>query len=385
MRIVAIDLWHVRSPLVRPYPLSKVYGTLTHAEAVFLRMTTQDGLEGWGEADPLMPFTEEWAGGAFQFLTALAAPRLVGRDAQDFGAILQEIDLISPGNRTAKGAVDMALHDLVGKAAGVPVHELLGGMLRDEIPVLWPLGSTTPRDDSLDVVAEKLAEGYRSFMIKTGSRDVAEDAARILDLIERHRPDVSFIADANQGWSESEAMRFVELIGAAPLALLEQPVAKENRAGLKRVRDASLVPVSADESVFSLGEAAQLAAERAVDVFSIKPSKNGGLAPSRKIAALAEGHGIDILMNSMIEFGVTQAASLHLGLTLPNLMTCGHAYMSTLRISEDPTDFAGLVSNGMVRAPAAPGLGIAVDVARLERLAVDHGRIETGSIREVVA
>lgn len=384
MRIEAIDLWHIRSPLVRPYPLSKVYGTLTHAEAVFARITTEDGLFGWGEADPLQPFTEEWAGGVMAFLADRAAPRLLGRDASEGAAIRSDLDAIASGNPTAKGAVDMALHDLAGHAAGVPVHALLGGRLRDAIAVLWPLGSGDT-DESIAVVDEKLAEGYRTFMIKTGSRDVADDAARTLALINTYHPEVQFIADANQGWTESEALRFAHLIGAAPLTLLEQPVAKDNREGLKRVRDASLVPVSADEAVFSLDEAARLAAERAVDVFSIKPSKNAGLAASRKIAALAEGHGIDILMNSMIEFGVTQAASLHLGATLPNLMDCGHAYMSTLRITEDPTDFGALVEDGMARVPDAPGLGISVDVDHLNALAVDHRRIDDPHIREVVA
>ena len=374
MRIAAVDLWHVKSPLKRPYHLSKFYGTLTYAEAVMLRLVTDDGLEGWGEADPLMPFTEEWAGGVFQFLSERLAPRLIGRDIGDFGAIFDDLSRHAPGNGCARGAVDMALHDAVARAAGVPLHVLLGGKVRSEIAVLWPLGSES-LEESTEIVVKKTREGYRTFMIKTGSRDVAEDAVRTLALIERF-PEVRFQADANQGWSEDEALRYVRLIDTAPLALLEQPVAKANHAGLKRVREAALFPVSADESVFSLTEAARLAAMGAVDVFSIKPSKNGGLAPSRKIAALAEGHGISILINSMIEFGITQAAALHLGATLPNLMACGHALMSTLRLDDDPTDFGGFVTRGMARVPEGPGLGIAVDVAGLERLAIAHARVE---------
>ncbi|MCG8358303.1 MAG: hypothetical protein MI920_22280 [Kiloniellales bacterium] len=381
MRIASIDLWRVRSPLVRAYPLSKLYGTLTHAEAVFLRLTTDDGLVGWGEADPNMPFTEEWHGGVMLLLGEIAGARLIGRDPRDWAAILAEIDALVPGNPTAKGAIDMALHDLAAKAAGLPVHALMGGKLRDEIPLLWPLGSEALAD-SIAVVEEKVAEGFRCFMIKTGARDVAEDAARTLGLIERFHPQVSFIADANQGWSETEALRYLALIGSAPLVLLEQPVARDNLAGLARIRDAALMPISADEGVFSLTQAASLAASRAVDVFSIKPSKNGGLAPSRKIAALAEGHGLGVLMNSMIEFGVTQAAALQLGLTLPNLMDCGHAYMSTLRITEDATDFAACIANAMARDPGRPGLGVEVDLDRLQALAVDHRRIAEDAAKE---
>ena len=330
-----------------------------------------------------MPFTEEWAGGAFMLLGERIAPRLIGRDAGEFGAILDELARSVAGNPCARGAVDMALHDLAGKAAGVPVHVLLGGKLRDRIPVLWPLGSES-LEESLEVVSDKVGAGYRTFMVKTGSRDVAEDARRTLALIERF-PDVAFQADANQGWSEAEALRFVHLMGAAPLALLEQPVPRNNPEGLARVHAAALFPVSADEGVFSLTEAARLARMGAVDVFSIKPSKNGGLAPSRKIAALAEGHGLSILINSMIEFGITQAAALHLGATLPNLMTCGHAYMSTLRLKGDPTDFATLVTNGTARVPDKPGLGVAVERERLKSIAIDHRRVAASDRREATA
>ena len=212
-----------------------------------------------------MPFTEEWAGGAFKLLAERIAPRLVGRDAGEFSAILDELARSVAGNPCARGAVDMALYDLAGKAAGVPVHVLLGGKLRDRIPVLWPLGSES-LEESLEVVSDKVSAGYRTFMIKTGSRDVAEDARRTLALIERY-PDVAFQADANQGWSEAEALRFVHLVGAAPLALLEQPVPRNNPEGLARVHAAALFPVSADEGVFSLTEAARLARMGAVDVF----------------------------------------------------------------------------------------------------------------------
>lgn len=374
MRITAADLWLVRTPLVRPYPLSRLYGTLTHAEAVVLRLETAGGLTGWGEADPLMPFTEENAQGVFHFLRDLVPERLIGRDAGELAAITHDIDLLTPGYPTAKGAIDIALHDLVAKAAGVPISSLLGGRLRSSIPVLWPLGSAS-LEESIEVIEEKREAGFSTFMIKTGSRDVADDAARTLALIERFHPHVRFQADANQGWSESEAMRYVSMIGSAPLLLLEQPVARRNPEGLKRVREASLVPVSADESCFSPHEAARLAATRSADVFSIKPSKNGGLSPARQIAAIAEGHGLSILMNSMIELGITQAASLQLGICLPHLVEGGHAYMSTLRVVGDPTDFSSLVAAGSARAPDGPGLGIAVDEDRLAGLASAHRRI----------
>ncbi|MEZ5658689.1 MAG: enolase C-terminal domain-like protein [Burkholderiaceae bacterium] len=377
MAIESVDLWQIRSPLHKPYHLSRFYGTLTHAEAVFVRVRTDDGLEGWGEADPLMPFTAESAGGAFSFLVDVVPRALLGREPHDHAAIMDELAGAAPGYPTARGALDMALHDLVARRAGISVSTLLGGRVRDRIPLLWPLGSES-LDESSAIVEQRAAQGYRTFMIKTGSRNVAEDAARTLGLIERF-PGLIFVADANQGWSEAEALRYVALIGAAPLALLEQPVPRTRADALKRVRVAALMPVSADEGVFSLDEAGRLAGERIVDAFSIKPSKNAGLGPSRKIAALAEGFGMPILMNSMIEFGITQAASLQLGLTLTNLMDCGHAYMSTHRLHDDPTSFGSLVDNAVAHAPTGPGLGVEVDLNGLDKLAVAHRSLRLGA------
>ena len=381
MRIAHIDLWRVRAPLVTPYPLSRLYGTLGHAEAVFVRLGADDGTEGWGEADPLQPFTAESAADVLAFLQARAGPLLIGRPAADRARILAEIRALRPAMPTAWGAIDMALHDLGARAAGVSVAALLGGPVRDRIPVLWPLGSGSLAA-SVAAVETRRAEGFRTFMIKTGARDVADDARKTLRLIARYSPEIGFIADANQGWSEAEALRYVGLIGAAPLALLEQPVARNDLVGLGRVRRATEIPISADESVVSLAQAAALAAAGAVDVFSLKPSKNGGLGAAARIAALAQGHGLGILMNSMIEFGVTQAASLQLGLTLANLVPGGHAYMSTLRLAEDPTDFGRLVTDGWARAPAGPGLGVAVDVDHLDRLSVAHHRLGSGAARQ---
>lgn len=376
MRITAVDLWHVRSPLLRPYPLSRRYGTLTHAEAVVLRLTASDGRQGWGEADPLMPFTEESPAGALHLLASVLAPLLIDRNVQDRAAILADLEALCPGNATARGAIDIALHDLAGRAAGLPVHALLGGRLHEALPVLWPLGSGTA-DENAAVVTEQLARGFRWFMIKTGARDVAADAARTLELIARfHDRGVGFVADANQGWSEAEARRFLAALGTAPLALLEQPVPRGRTDALARLRAGAMLPVSADESVMSLADAAALGAAQAADAFSIKVSKNGGLATAQRIAALAQGHGIGILMNSMIEFGITQAASLQLGLSLPNLLPVGHAYMSTLRLHGDPTDFGSLVRDGMAHAPEAPGLGISVDETQLAAVARSHRRIE---------
>jgi muconate cycloisomerase len=130
--------------------------------------------------------------------------------------------------------------------------------------------------------------------------------------------------------------------------------------------------LSADESVTTVSDAATLIREKAVDVFSIKISKNGGLEKSRQIAQMADGFGLKCLMNSMLEFGISQAASLQLGCTLSNLIDLGHAYGSVLRMSDDITDFGRNISESVVTVPSASGLGVTLDEEKLQKYTTDY-------------
>ena len=130
--------------------------------------------------------------------------------------------------------------------------------------------------------------------------------------------------------------------------------------------------MSADESVESISDAATLIRELAVDVFSIKVSKNGGLDKSKQIAQMADGFGLKCLMNSMLEFGISQAASLQLA----NLADLGHAYGSVLRMSDDITDFAKNISRYVVTVPSEPGLGVALNEDKLRKYTTDYLKID---------
>jgi L-alanine-DL-glutamate epimerase-like enolase superfamily enzyme len=146
--------------------------------------------------------------------------------------------------------------------------------------------------------------------------------------------------------------------------------------GLERIRSRAPCLISADEGVASIQEAAALIRAQAVDAFSIKVSKNGGLSKARKIAATADAFGLKILMNSMLEFGITQAASLQLGCVLPNLLNMGHAYMSVLRMSDDITDFDQNISRATVTVPSLAGLGVRLNEEKLKKYTKDYLKIE---------
>ncbi len=374
MQITGMQINLIEQPFAVPYKLSKSYGTLTHTRAVIVQLETDTGLIGLGEANPTPPFTDETPAGVMSALSEYIWPAIHCQDPRQINMLMGRLDLILTGNLTAKGAIDMALHDLAGKSADIPCHQLMGGRLRDKIKVLWPLSSGSADDDRI-VLDAKISQGFGAFMLKMGTQTIPQEIDRLNTLYTHYVDAPDIIVDANQGWSRSEALAFVDAAAHLPLTLIEQPVQAGDMAGLTRVHDAAKQPVSADEALQSMASAKALLLQDAVDVFSIKVSKNGGIAASRRIAEMADAFRVQCLMNSMLEFGITQAASLQLGAVLPNLMDTGHAYMSTLRLAGDVTDFSDLVRDGYAHVPDRPGLGITLNQHNLLEYTVRHDRL----------
>ncbi len=357
MKVTRIEAHHVTLPLVAPYKLSRRYGTVTHAQAVITRVMTDDGLVGIGEANPMPPFTEETWGGVFAALEHHLGPLLLGSDPRDILGVNQRFDAALAGNLLAKGSLDVALWDLLGKSLGAPVHRLLGGALRDRIPLLWPLGSGTPAEDA-ERIQEKMGEGYRTFMIKMGAQPIEKEVARCEAISGTFGEEIRYNVDANQGWDLAQAIAFMDGTAGIPIDFVEQPLPRSASWAMAPLRARATHPISADEGAQTLQDAAKLASSHAVDIFSLKISKNGGITRARQVATVANAFGIRCLMNSMIECGVSQAAALHLGAATPNLLDSGQCFMSTRRLSEDVTNFGDLITAAVARVPDTPGLGI---------------------------
>jgi muconate cycloisomerase len=375
MKIDKIELFHISIPFAEPYKLSKAYGTLYNAEAVIIKLHTVEGIVGLGEADPLNPFSDDTPATVMVVTRDQLAPHLLGQDPTHIAAIETNLDTRVRGNLMARGAANMALFDIVGKANGIPAYMLLGGLHRSQLPLLAPIGSGTPDEDEASI-KQLIKDGYKTVMIKMGALPIADEIKRMTSAKARFGDQISIIIDANQGWTVAETLEFIDGIRGSRPDLLEQPIEHDDVDGFKRIRNRAPCPLSADESVASIREAATLIRERAVDAFSIKVSKNGGLSKAKKIAELAHAFGLKVLMNSMFDFGITQAASLQLGCVLPNLLDIGHAYMSVLRMSDDITDFDQNISDGIVTIPTGPGLGIALDEDKLKKYTKEYLKIE---------
>ena len=373
--IVKAEAFEIEAAFKKPYKLS--IGTLATTSAVLLKLTDADGNEGWGEANPSVAFSGESSKGAVIVLRDALLPAVLASMEPEPGLIDAQLDTIEPRHLCAKGSVSMALLDLLGKRLNVPVSTLLGGKVRESLPVLWPLSNGTAEDDIRDI-DEKFPAGFSSYMLKMGTSPIREEIERVAALEARYGSRVTLIADANQGWSREQASEFLDGVRGSRLVFVEQPLEKDDIEGAALLARASALPISADESVADIQDAAKVASMGAAKVFSIKSSKNGGPLRAQRIVAVAQAFNIRCYMNSMLEFGITQAASLQHAVTIGNLVDFGHAFMSTLRLAEDPTDFSARVRNGVVHIPKGPGLGIEVDEAHVRRLSVDHITLRSG-------
>ncbi len=369
--IVSAEIFEIETRFVIPYKLTE--GTLATTRAILLKLIDEDGVTGWGEANASVSFTGESCEEAMRVLRDILLPAVLGCANPEPGRIDRLLDTLVPKHLCAKGAVSMGLLDVLGKRLRVPVATLLGGALHATLPVLWPLNNGTAEDD-MRVIDEKAAQGFCSFMLKMGTSRVADEVRRVAKLEARYGEQLKFVADANQGWSFADAQIFLDGVRGSHLAFVEQPVRKGELEQLASLAANTPLPISADESVVDATQASKLAKLGAASVFSIKSSKNGGPLRAQRIAAVAEAFGIRCYMNSMLEFGVTQAASLQHAATLANLIDVGHAFMSTLRLVEDPTDFSSFVRNGTVHFPNRNGLGVQVDEAHVRRMAVSVRR-----------
>lgn len=360
--ITDIEIWPLRVPLAKPYHLSKLYGTLTHSDAVIVRMTLSNGITGWGEADPGgINFDGETTESVVDRLLK-RAPLMIGQNVEAWVASYASRDFDGP----AAAAFDVACYDALGRATQTPVYGLLGRQNRRQIPALWPTSSGSAEDD-LSVIEEYHALGFNTYMLKMGDKPVADDIQRLQQVSGSIPKNVRIMVDANQGWTRQEATQFCNECMQIPLILIEQPLVAADLEGLHQLRKISPCPISVDESIQKAGDTSKILAADAADIFSIKISKNGGLSNSLAIASRVRENGKRVLMNSMIELGITQAASLHLGSTLDNLVDCGHAYMSTLRMADDITDFSDRIQRGTATVPDLPGLGVAVSMDKIKQ------------------
>jgi muconate cycloisomerase len=334
---------------------------------------TAGGVVGWGEATPIPSWTYETAESIYSTIDRYLGPALIGRSAWDLDATSRLFDRVinrglSIGAPLAKAAVDMALNDVLGRALDIPVGVLWGARRCEEVELGWVVSGQTA-DEVGEAVREGLDLGFRSFKVKVGLHDEKAD----LDVVEGVRdaaPDGAFLwVDANQGYTVDTALRLARKLHDLDVAAFEQPLPANDIAGLRRLRDASPVPIALDESVRAPSDLATLVRLDAVDVVIAKVQRSGGLTLSRRVCALAEDCGLRLMGSGLTDSDLGLAASLHL---FSAFGISGPVDLNGRQFIESPyTTRTVEVKDGIAQVPLGPGLGVDVDEAAVQSLAVD--------------
>ncbi|MGB6535816.1 MAG: enolase C-terminal domain-like protein [Xanthobacteraceae bacterium] len=341
MKIKSIAPFAASLPMKKPVTMAAE--TVARADNVFVRVESDDGLVGWGEAASAPTMTGETVA-SMMAAVALMAPALIGRAAEEFGAIAAAVNTVMYGNSGAKAAIDIALHDLVARANNRPLHALFGAKRRSRIALLAVVGSTDQAAD-LREAHERWAAGYRAFKIKVGLAPPEADAARtraLCAMLKSNGEDCLLSADANQGFSVEDACRYGIAVADCGLDFFEQPVRADDLDGMARVAAASRVPIGADEGIHSLADIERHHARKAAAGVSLKAIKLGGLPAVFAACQLCDRLGMKVNISCKTgESSVASAAALHVAATVPaldwGLTLTSHALAEMSRSSRSPS------------------------------------------------
>lgn len=365
-KITQLDLWHLALPVTsaRDHGIGRVEGT---CEIVVLRLTLEDGTEGWGEASPWSVFTGS-PEASFAALDRYIRPGVVGQKIGDRASMMQTAHKMVAHATEAKAALESALLDATGKVLGAPAWALLGGAAQREIPLSVSIANPDFEADQR-LIEHLQQDGVRILKLKTGFRDHAFDIMR-LEAIRRDAPDMDVRVDFNQGLAPEDAEARVRDIASFRPTFIEQPVAAHHRDLMARIRDQIDVPLLADESVFGPEDMVDAVQKGICDGVSVKIMKSGGLTRAQTVARMAAAAGLGAYGGDMFEAGLAHLAGAHMIAATPEISLGCEFYQATYYLKEDILCDPFPVSDGMVHVPDQPGLGIDPDPAKLEKYSV---------------
>ena len=368
MRITGLRLTPLFLAFKQPYHWA---GRVDLGSAVVLvEVETDAGITGIGESTASLA-----AEGTVAALRAVE-PLFIGQPAHGVTRLCHEARHLGSFNHTPWHAdfvlagFEMALWDIIGKAAGQPVHRLLGGAVRDEVDYFgFVQGDTT--EELAEDARSLAAAGYGVIYLKVGRGDEADVAntAAVRDVIGGRR----LRLDPNCAWSVPGAIRMIHRLEPFDIDWVEQPTTLLSISAMRQVREAVNVPIAADQAVFTAADVYDICRQRAADAIVLSPHEAGGLLAFGRAAAIAEAAGVPVCLHGQGVSGLTDAAQHHLGLCTTNL-TEGNQIMHQL-LREDIVAAPDLTPvNGKIGAFAAPGLGVELDRDAVARAAERYAK-----------
>jgi len=369
MAIASVTSTIVDVPTVRRHKLSNT--SVTAQSYVIVQVRLGNGVEGIGEAATLggPRWSEESVEGIKATVDTYLAPAVMGRRADLIEAAGVQMDLAAKRNNAAKAAIETALFDALGRTLGLPVTTLLGGAMRDRVPVLWTLASGDPVQEAEEAGRKLEARLHRVFKVKIGALEPAADMARMRHLARALEGRAELIVDANQAWDETVSARCLPQLNEMGVRLVEQPVPAWNLPAMARLRARpGTPPLLADECVFTVHDMLAVGCAGAADAVSLKLVKHGGLLGLKRVAAVAEAAGIALYGGCLLESSVGAAAHLQAFATLRELAWgCEHFGPQILigDLVTEPLRFEDF----HVHLPTGPGIGVVLDPDKLRAYA----------------
>ena len=372
MKITRIETIPVRVPITAEFRIQGALGAHFESPFLIVNVHTDEGLTGLGEVSCTPIWSGEDSTTAAHFIATILEPALVGEDPRDVERLSTKMRRSLGANPFTKSGVEIALWDILGKSVGLPVYRLLGGAVRERVPIKMSVSGVSP-ERAAELGRFAISKGLTALKVKTGIEPQA-DIARVRAVREAVGPRFRMGVDSNGGWSPRVAIQTIRTLAAeCNIYFAEQPVAPLDMQWLVDVRRNVPVPVMADESCYTLQDAMALARAGAADILSLYIGKGGGIGPARKVAAVAEAAGLTCTVGSNLELGIASAAMAHVATACPGIgaeeFPCD--ILGPLAYEHDLLDGNYFqLQGGAVKAPDGPGLGVSLDEDALAKYRV---------------
>ena len=360
MKITKLTVYHIDLPLEHPYWLSGGRLKFEVLDATLVKMETDEGLVGWGEGTPWGHTYVPAHGPGIRAGIETMAQFVLGLDPRRFLGVERAMDLALPGHLYAKSPIDMACWDIAGQAASMPIADMMGGGSRTPRPIASSVGAKTV-EETRAVVERYRQRGYVAHSVKIGG-DVERDIARITDMESIRREGEIVLYDVNRGWSRQQALRVLSAVEHLNV-MVEQPA--ETLDDIAAIAPLHATPISVDESLVTLQDAARIARDGLATIFGIKLNRVGGLTKAARIRDIALAHGIDMFVMATGGSVLADAEALHLAATIPDA-NCHAVWACQDMLTVDIAGGRGpRNNNGHLHLPETPGLGVHPDEDRL--------------------
>ncbi|MEM7295969.1 MAG: mandelate racemase/muconate lactonizing enzyme family protein [Pseudomonadota bacterium] len=356
MKITSITTYQVDLPLEHPYWLSGGRLKFEVLDATFVKVETDEGLTGWGEGTPWGHTYVPAHGPGIRAGIETMAPFVLGLEPRKLLEVERSMDLALPGHLYAKSPIDMACWDIAGQAAGLPIADLMGGGSRTPRPIASSVGAKT-LEETREVIERYRARGYIAHSVKIGG-DVKRDIARVRDVEALRNPDDIILYDVNRGWTRQQALRVMSACEDLNV-MFEQPC--ETLDDIAAIAPLHASPVSVDESLVTLQDAARIARDGIAEVFGIKLNRVGGLTKAARMRDIALAHGIDMFVMATGGSVLADTEALHLAATIPDA-NCRAVWACQDMLTVDIAGGRGPRNrDGHLHLREAPGLGVHPD------------------------